>query len=164
VRLYPLFPRLLHHWVEPLHFLLRRFVRNKNEALCDEVDLLDASNGFVRIRYLDGRESTVSTTDPARSTNGGNDNSPAIEHDQSLSTSDAENTVEDEIRTANQTELRSNELCKCELLTGKKRSSTFQKVCGDRTANGNLLYDLGIGLSHFILLVMCECCFFRRLC
>ena len=45
--------------------LLRRFVRNKDEPLVDEVDLLDANPSFAHIRFPDGRESTVSTTDLA---------------------------------------------------------------------------------------------------
>ena len=45
--------------------LLRRFVRNKDELLVDEVDLLDANPNFAHIRFPDGRESTVSTTDLA---------------------------------------------------------------------------------------------------
>ena len=45
--------------------LLRQFVRNKDESLVDEVDLLDANPSFAHIRFPDGRESTVSTTDLA---------------------------------------------------------------------------------------------------
>ena len=45
--------------------LLRRFVRNKDEPLVDEVDLLDANPSFAHIRFPDGRESTVSTIDLA---------------------------------------------------------------------------------------------------
>ena len=45
--------------------MLRRFVRNKDEPLIDEVDLLDANPSFAHIRFPDGRESTVSTTDLA---------------------------------------------------------------------------------------------------
>ena len=45
--------------------LLLRFVRNKDEPLFDEVDLLDANPSFTHIRFPDGRESTVSTTDLA---------------------------------------------------------------------------------------------------
>ena len=45
--------------------LSRRFVRNKDEPLVDEVDLLDANPSFAHIRFPDGRESTVTTTDLA---------------------------------------------------------------------------------------------------
>ena len=45
--------------------LLHRFVRNKDEALVDEVDLLDANPSFAHIRFPDGRKSTVITTDLA---------------------------------------------------------------------------------------------------
>ena len=45
--------------------LLRRFVRNKDGSLVDEVDLLDANPIFAHIRFPDGRESTLSTTDLA---------------------------------------------------------------------------------------------------
>ena len=45
--------------------MLRRFVRNKDEPLIDEVDLLDANPSFAHIRFPGGRESTVSTTDLA---------------------------------------------------------------------------------------------------
>ena len=45
--------------------LLRRFVQNKDEPLVDEVDLLDANPSFAHIRFPDGRENTVSTTDLA---------------------------------------------------------------------------------------------------
>ena len=45
--------------------LLRRFVRNKNEPLVDEVELMEANSNFARIRFPDGRESTVSVTDLA---------------------------------------------------------------------------------------------------
>ena len=43
--------------------LLRRFVRNKGDPLCDEVELLEANPNFAHIKYPDGRESTVSTRD-----------------------------------------------------------------------------------------------------
>lgn len=46
--------------------LLRRFVRNKGDTFCDEVELLDANNTLAHICYLDGRESTVFTSDLAR--------------------------------------------------------------------------------------------------
>ena len=45
--------------------LLRRFVRTKGEPLCDQVELVDANPSYACIRYNDGRESTVSTSDLA---------------------------------------------------------------------------------------------------
>ena len=45
--------------------MLRRFVRNKDEPLVDEGDILDANPSFAHIRFPDVRESTVSTTDLA---------------------------------------------------------------------------------------------------
>ena len=45
--------------------LLRRFVRNKDKPLVDEIYLLDANPSFAHIPFPDGRESTVSTTDLA---------------------------------------------------------------------------------------------------
>ena len=47
------------------HVLLRRFVRNKDEPLCDEVFLLDASPTYARIQWPNGKEDTVSTSDLA---------------------------------------------------------------------------------------------------
>jgi len=45
--------------------LLRRHVRNKDDPLCDEVDLIDANPSFAGVRFPDGRESTVLTNDLA---------------------------------------------------------------------------------------------------
>jgi len=54
----------------PGKVFLRHFVRsNKDEPPVDEVDLLDTNPTYARIRYQDGRESTVSLMDlaPCRS-------------------------------------------------------------------------------------------------
>ena len=51
--------------IQPGPILLRRFVRNKNEPLVDEVDLIEANPSFAKIRYPNGRESTVSVNDLA---------------------------------------------------------------------------------------------------
>ncbi|XP_077968093.1 uncharacterized protein LOC144422131 [Styela clava] len=51
--------------VTPGPVLVRKFVRNKDDPLCEEVDLLDANPNFASIKYKDGRESTVSTQDLA---------------------------------------------------------------------------------------------------
>ena len=45
--------------------LLRRFVRNKDDPLCDPVELFSANPTYARIKYPSGRESTVSTSDLA---------------------------------------------------------------------------------------------------
>ena len=45
--------------------LLKRFVRNKSEPLCDEAELLDANPKTALVRFPDGRESTVSVSDLA---------------------------------------------------------------------------------------------------
>ena len=50
---------------EPGPVLLRRFVRDKSEPLCDQVDLIEANPKYALIRYPNGRESTVSVTDLA---------------------------------------------------------------------------------------------------
>ena len=108
--------------MEPGPVLLRRFVRNKNKAICDEVELLDANHSFARVGYPDGRESIVSTTDLAQSPNGGKDDYPAIDHDQSPSTSNADTTIADELGTTRQTDLHENDLY--EVPIGEKSSST----------------------------------------
>ena len=43
--------------------LLRRFVRNKNQPLVDEIELMEANLNFTHICFPDGRESTVSVVD-----------------------------------------------------------------------------------------------------
>ena len=58
--------RSLPTWlITPNAVLLRRFVRNKSEPLCDEVELLDANPKTALFRFADGRESTVSVSDLA---------------------------------------------------------------------------------------------------
>ena len=47
------------------HVLLRRFVGNKDEPLCDEVFLLDASPTYASIQWPHGKEDTVSASDLA---------------------------------------------------------------------------------------------------
>ena len=44
---------------------LRRFVRDKDEPLCDVVELLMANPTYARVRRRDGKETTVSTSDLA---------------------------------------------------------------------------------------------------
>ena len=45
--------------------LLRRFVRSKSDPLIDEEELLESNPNFAKIRYANGRESTVSISDLA---------------------------------------------------------------------------------------------------
>jgi len=51
--------------MSPGPVLLRRFVRTKGEPLCDEVELLEANPTCTHVRYTNGNESTVSTSDLA---------------------------------------------------------------------------------------------------
>ena len=56
----------MSNWLlNPGTVLLRRFLRNKGDPLCDEVDLIEANPSFARIRLSNGLESTVSTKDLA---------------------------------------------------------------------------------------------------
>ena len=43
-------------------FLLRRFIKNKGDPLCERVLLLDANLSYAHIRVSNGPESTVSTS------------------------------------------------------------------------------------------------------
>ena len=45
--------------------LLRRFVRNKSDPMCDTVELISANQTYARVRTQEGRESTVFTSDLA---------------------------------------------------------------------------------------------------
>ena len=56
-------PCLRGCWIQDL--LLRRFVRNKSDSLCDPVQLLEANQTYSVIRHADGRGSAVSTSDLA---------------------------------------------------------------------------------------------------
>ena len=47
--------------------MLRRFVRTKNQPLVDKVELIEANPNFVIVKFLDGRQSTVSVRDLAPS-------------------------------------------------------------------------------------------------
>jgi len=49
--------------ITPGTVLLKKFVRNKSDPLREEVDLLDANPKSALIRFQDGREITVSTSD-----------------------------------------------------------------------------------------------------
>ena len=56
---------LLPWLLSPGTVLLRRFVRNKGEPLCDPVELIEASGNYAVIRHRDGDEGIVSTSDLA---------------------------------------------------------------------------------------------------
>ena len=45
--------------------LLRRFIRNKSEPLCDVVELIRANDNYARVLSKEGKEFTVSTSDLA---------------------------------------------------------------------------------------------------
>ena len=56
----------LPSWLlSPGTVLLRHFVRNKGEPLCDAVELIEANGHYAVIRHRDGQESTVLTSDLA---------------------------------------------------------------------------------------------------
>jgi len=57
--------RSLTSWMITPGTVLLKFVRNKSDPLCEDVDLLDANLKSALIRFQDGRETTVSTTDLA---------------------------------------------------------------------------------------------------
>ena len=52
-------------FLSPGTVLLRRFVRNKSEPLCDIVDLVEANQHYAIVRHENGSESSVSTSDLA---------------------------------------------------------------------------------------------------
>jgi transposase InsO family protein len=55
-------------WLKPGPVLLRKFVRNsKSDPLVEPVDLISVSPHYARVRYQDGREASVSTSDLAPS-------------------------------------------------------------------------------------------------
>jgi len=61
-----MFGAALPSWLlSPGTVLLRRFVRNKGEPMCDPVELIEANGNYAVIRHSDGQESTVSTSDLA---------------------------------------------------------------------------------------------------
>ena len=77
--------RSLPSWlVSPGPVLVKRFVRTKQQPLCEEVELLEANPNSALIRSADGRESSVSTSDLA----------PCGEKETTENCSDSERTVE----------------------------------------------------------------------
>ena len=68
-----LFGRSFPSWLlDAGKVLLRKHVRNKNEPICEEVELLHANPNHAVVRFRNGRESTVSITDLAPSPSRGN--------------------------------------------------------------------------------------------
>ena len=58
--------RSLPSWlILPSPVLLKKFVRNKQDPLCEEVELIEANPNLALIRFSDGRETAVSTSDLA---------------------------------------------------------------------------------------------------
>ena len=56
--------RALPSWlIQPGPLLLHRFVRNKNDPLVEEVELLKANQSIAHFRFSSGRESSVSSSD-----------------------------------------------------------------------------------------------------
>ena len=56
----------LPNWLlSPGPVFLRDHVRNKSDALCYEVELIERNFSFAHVRFPDGRETTVSTKDLA---------------------------------------------------------------------------------------------------
>jgi len=56
--------RSLPRWmITPGTGLLKKFVRNNSEPLCEEVDLLNTNPKSTLIRFQDGQETTVSASD-----------------------------------------------------------------------------------------------------
>jgi len=51
--------RSLPSWMITPGTVLLKFVRNKSDPLCEDVDLLDADLKSALIRFQDGRETTV---------------------------------------------------------------------------------------------------------
>ena len=65
--------------------LLRRFVRDKSDPLCDVVEILDANPTYARVRREDGRETTVSTSDLAPYPNITNEErNTVVQHDAEI--------------------------------------------------------------------------------
>ena len=55
------------NWLlNPGAVLLRKFVRNRGDPLCDKVELIEANPSFARICHSNGIETTVSTKDLAK--------------------------------------------------------------------------------------------------
>ena len=61
-----MFGQSLPSWlVNPGVVLIRKQNRNKNHPLCEKVELLHANPSYAYVKFADGRETTVSTSDLA---------------------------------------------------------------------------------------------------
>ena len=81
----------LPSWLSPGPVLLRKFVRhNKHDDLVEEVELTHANPSYARIRYDDGRESSVSLADLAPCPR----NSPDTENIETINENDELNNSE----------------------------------------------------------------------
>ena len=81
--------------------LLRKFVRhNKHDDLVEEVELKHANPSYARIRYNDGRESSVSLDDlaPCPRTPPNTENIEIINENDDLKTTDSINNKEEFVR------------------------------------------------------------------
>jgi len=50
-------------WLKPCRIYAKRCVRNKDEPLVDEAELLEINPSYAHVRLKDGRETTVSIRD-----------------------------------------------------------------------------------------------------
>ena len=92
-----MFGRSLPSWlVNPGVVLLRKHNRNKDEPLCEEVELLHANPSYAFVRFRDGRETTVSTTDLAPQGASSQNEETEVHHSQNEETEvhPASSTVE----------------------------------------------------------------------
>ena len=51
--------------LQPKPVFLHNFMRNKEDHLCYEVELIESNSKFAHVRFKDGKECTVSTKDLA---------------------------------------------------------------------------------------------------
>ena len=66
-------------WIlEPGSVYVRKHVRDKNDQLVDEAELIDANQNYAVVRYPEGREATVSARDiaPTATPSDENDTAP----------------------------------------------------------------------------------------
>ena len=135
------------NWLlNPGAVLLRKFVRNKGDPLCDEVELIEANPSFARIRHSNGIETTVSTKGLAPCPR---ELCPTTTEDQKQSISSPVEQMPAELETNQETETTSpscelsseNKASEClfdnDTTTPQLRRSTRKKP----ERNGNSMYD-----------------------